>query len=77
MDDSSDSTVFTQVMSGGVTAIAAGAFHSMVLKQDGSVWATGSNEYGQFGDGTATSTKNFIRLEVRHDGTGNDTTLCT
>ena len=33
----------------GVTAIAAGAYHSVVLKEDGSVWAWGLNTEGQVG----------------------------
>ena len=32
-----------------VIAIAAGAQHSLALKSDGSVWAWGSNWYGQLG----------------------------
>ena len=36
----------------GVQAICAGGDHSLVLKQDGSVWGTGSNRWGQLGDGT-------------------------
>ena len=32
-------------------AIATGNAHSMVLKTDGTVWATGWNDYGQLGDG--------------------------
>ena len=39
-----------------VTNIAAGAFHSLFLKSDGSLWAMGDNYYGQLGDGTTTST---------------------
>jgi hypothetical protein len=31
----------------GATAIAAGAFHSLALKQDGTVVAWGDNGYGQ------------------------------
>ncbi len=41
-----------QIVAGGVTAIAAGDFHSLFLKSDGSLWAMGDNEYGQLGDGT-------------------------
>ncbi len=36
---------------GGVTAIARGTGHSLVLKSDGTVWAWGYNLYGQLGNG--------------------------
>lgn len=36
----------------GYSAIAAGDSHTMALKTDGSLWAWGSNLYGQLGDGT-------------------------
>lgn len=39
-----------------VTDVAAGYAHSLFLKSDGTVWATGLNQYGQLGDGTVTST---------------------
>jgi alpha-tubulin suppressor-like RCC1 family protein len=35
---------------GSVTAIAAGGFHSLALKTDGTVWAWGKNNMGQVGD---------------------------
>ena len=35
-----------------VTQIAAGGYHSIFLKNDGSLWAMGDNVYGQLGDGT-------------------------
>ena len=35
-----------------VMAIAGGKYHSMALKNDGTVWTWGYNEYGQLGDGT-------------------------
>merc|ERR1719174_23633 len=34
----------------------------MVLKQDGSVWATGDNDEGQLGDGTTTQRQSFIKV---------------
>ena len=39
-------------MASNVTAIAAGAYHGLFLKNDGSLWAMGLNDDGQLGDGT-------------------------
>ena len=36
----------------GVKVFAAGAGHSLALKDDGTVWAWGLNSHGQLGDGT-------------------------
>ncbi|HEY5041365.1 MAG TPA: chromosome condensation regulator [Verrucomicrobiae bacterium] len=44
-----------QIVASNVTAIAAGDFHSLFLKSDGSLWAMGDNEDGQLGDGTTNS----------------------
>ena len=38
----------------GITALSGGYLHSLFLKSNGTVWATGSNTYGQLGDGTTT-----------------------
>jgi uncharacterized repeat protein (TIGR01451 family) len=35
-----------------VVAVAAGDAHSLAARNDGTVWAWGSNRYGQLGDGT-------------------------
>ena len=43
-------------------AIAAGSRHSIMLKQDGSVWATGYNRYGQLGDGRRTTRHAFLQV---------------
>ncbi len=41
-----------------VTKIAAGGYHSLFLKSDGSLWAVGNNDDGELGDGT-TDNDNF------------------
>lgn len=45
-----------QVVSSDVTAIVAGDWHSLFLKNDGSLWAMGYNGYGELGDGTYNNT---------------------
>ncbi|WP_233595705.1 MULTISPECIES: Ig-like domain-containing protein [Corallococcus] len=46
----------------GVAALAAGHYHTVALKQDGTVWAWGDNGFGQLGDGTATD--RFTPMQV-------------
>ena len=43
-------------------AISAGGYYSMVLKRDGSVWATGCNGAGQLGTGNLLSSKIFLKV---------------
>ena len=45
-----------QIVATNVTAIAAGRYHGLFLKTDGSLWAMGYNGYGELGDGTTNST---------------------
>ncbi len=35
-----------------VAQVSAGGNHTMILKKNGELWAVGSNQYGQLGDGT-------------------------
>ncbi len=46
----------------GVKAIAVGLYHSLFLKNDGTVWATGANYYGQLGDGTTTDRNTPVQV---------------
>src|SRR6185436_7579276 len=46
----------------GVTAIASGAYHSLALKSDGTVWAWGYNYYGTLGDGTTTTRSTPVQV---------------
>jgi len=54
LGDGTENTTITrpkQIINGGVTAIAAGYYHSLFIKGDGSLWGTGNNGYGQLGLG--------------------------
>ena len=50
------------MVSQGVKIVTAGADHSMILKLDNSVWATGSNQEGQFGNSSIPSTTRFVQV---------------
>ena len=50
-----------------ISAIAAGYDHTVMLKNDGTVWGTGYNNQGQLGDG---STSNKLRAEQVTDYSG-------
>ena len=59
-------TKFIKVISDGATAVAAGGKHSMVLKKDGSVWATGRNNYGQLGNGSNIDVHSFVQVILNY-----------
>lgn len=46
----------------GVRGMALGGKHSLVLKTDGSLWACGSNEFGQLGLGQGTQSVPSFQL---------------
>jgi hypothetical protein len=46
----------------GITAISAGDYHSLFLKNDGTVWGTGDNDYGSLGDGTTTGKSTPVQV---------------
>lgn len=48
----SSKPVLVKGLSGKIKEISAGEHHSVVLKEDGTIWSWGSNFYNQLGDGT-------------------------
>jgi alpha-tubulin suppressor-like RCC1 family protein len=52
----------------GITSVGGDALNALVLRNDGTVWAWGYNENGQFGDNTTGNTSN---LPVQVHGPGN------
>ena len=48
----------------GVLAIAAGANHSLAIRNDGTVWAWGSNANGALGNGSTTSSSTPVRAAL-------------
>ena len=46
----------------GVTRVSTGPYHTVYLKSDGTVWAAGSNNYGQLGDGTTIDRSNPVQV---------------
>jgi alpha-tubulin suppressor-like RCC1 family protein len=45
-------------------SIVGGRYHTSMIKADGSVWSTGANDRGQFGDGTVTDSSSFVASSI-------------
>ncbi|MDR1663872.1 MAG: hypothetical protein LBR83_02990 [Clostridiales bacterium] len=52
---------------GAFKDIAAGGFHTVVLREDGTVWTCGKNEFGELGGGAAGSRNLLTRVQGLKD----------
>ncbi|MCL2796980.1 MAG: Ig-like domain-containing protein, partial [Firmicutes bacterium] len=50
-----------------IRGIAAGDFHSLAIKFDGSLWAWGDNDYVQLGDGTPIRRRAPVQIGIDYD----------
>jgi alpha-tubulin suppressor-like RCC1 family protein len=50
------------ILESGVTDMATGRNHSMILKSDGTLWGIGGNAYGQLGDGTTINRTSPVQI---------------
>lgn len=55
-------------MGGKWIVVSAGSSHVAAIREDGSLWAWGTNEYGQLGDGTTNGTPNLKRIDNGTNG---------
>ena len=65
LGDNTDRTTFTQVttnINNDVKQIACGAAHTFILKNDGSIYSCGYNNYGQLGVGDTTNRNAFTQV---------------
>ncbi len=61
----SDSIITNPTQIVGLTQIkdvAVGLYHTLILKDDGTVWSVGFNEYGSLGDGTYNSSNSLSQI---------------
>ena len=46
-----------------MSEVTAGYYHSLFIKNDGSLWAMGYNGYGQLGDGNNTNRSTPVKVD--------------
>lgn len=64
--DTTTLQIFTKVSTNAknVKKVVCGINHALILKHDGTVYATGDNQYGQLGLGTTTDQTTFTQVQI-------------
>ncbi|HET6485570.1 MAG TPA: hypothetical protein VFH83_04070 [Spirochaetia bacterium] len=52
----------TQILAGGVVAIAGGLVHTAIIKADHSIWTTGYSSNGELGNGSSSGSLTFVQI---------------
>ena len=72
LGNTTNQSTFTKVttnINNDVTQIYAGGYHLFALKNDGTVWCCGKNDYGQLGLGNTTSKSTFTKVTTNTEDT--------
>ncbi|MDY3777872.1 MAG: hypothetical protein SOZ53_03325 [Candidatus Onthovivens sp.] len=70
LGDNTDRNTFTQIIDNNIDNIKSvycGGDHTLILKNDGTLWGCGRNEYGQLGLGDTTNRTAFIQIATNTD----------
>lgn len=59
---STTSTTIPSIVSSGVKCVSSGNNHSLILSEDGNLWATGGNDYGQLGEWTNVQRNSPVKI---------------
>ena len=54
--------LYSSIVEGQFIKVSCGDYHSLALRDDGTVWAWGYNYYGQLGDGTRTTRYTAVQV---------------
>ena len=69
LGDNIDRNTFTQITTNAdnIKSVYCGSEHTLILKNDGTLWGTGYNEYGQLGLGDNTNRTAFTQITTNAD----------
>ena len=69
LGDTTNRTTFTQITTNAdnVKSVYCGCDHTLILKNDGTLWSTGCNEHGQLGLGDTTNRTTFTQVTTNTD----------
>ena len=69
LGDTTNRTTFTQITTNAdnVKSVYCGKDHNIILKNDGTLWGCGNNQYGQLGLGDTTNRTTFTQITANAD----------